>query len=1044
MLESELLMSLYSPKLNISQMPVEIEVPFNHPDLGGLMFLSPQFFVALIAGVIMAFGFQFLLTNFSIAAKISNWDEALPDDDGDDESETLGSKVRKIEGLVGGWILVTVNLALFLACFLAVKLTSIASVDGAAIIGVVIWAAYFLTLVWLGSSAVGSMIGSLIKTAFSGVQGVMGTAGAAIGSKMASDQMVNTVEASVAAVRRELSSAVDPESIRETLQDYVGSLQLPKLDVKEIRGQFEKLLGDVDIKPLAGSDVLKNVNRQTFVDLIKSRTDFSQEEINQVADQLEAVWKQTFGQQQEQKDPNLELVNFLKFAAPDLLKSDELNAKLSQILESRENKSESGSGGMKRAMQLGVEALVGTVLSRTDLSDLDVEKISGQLQQLTAKGTQQAKSLASKVGDKVPALPFNTAKADVENYLLNAQPWHLNRETIKQEFRDVIYDPEASPGAVLRQLELFNPDYFVGILGRREGFAPEQVTEIAEQLEAVRQEVLEIVQAAAGEEQSQDLRSRIENYLRSTGKEELNPEGIERDFQALLEDRDAGFEALRDRLSQFNRDTLVQLLGQREDFSPEEADQLIGRLESSRDRVISRAQELQEQAKSKAQELRQKVEEYLRNTNKEELNPEAIEREFQTLLNDPEAGFKALRERLSQFDRDTLVQLLSQRQDLSEEQINQAIDRIESVRDNIIHAPQIVADKAKEQYEEVTAKIGEYLRNTNLEELDPEGISRDLTKLLENPKEGALALRERLSQVDRETLVKLLSQREDLSEEQIERTIDRVQDSIRSIVKSPRRFASRAQKTVRDFQGSLENYLRNTDKEELNPESIKRDLQLLFSEPGMGMQSLGDRLKHFDRDTLVALLSQREDISQEEANRIADQIESVRNQIVEQVQMVQDKLQSAIDGIFAKIRDYLNSLDRPELNYEGIKRDFRKVFDDPQAGFDAIKERLGEFDRGTLVALLSSRSDISETDAHRIVDQMEGARDSVLLRAERLQSEAKKRIKQLKKKTKQQAEDAREAAAAAAWWLFGTALTSVVVSALAGAIAVGGISGLFS
>ena len=1041
MLESELLMSLYSPKLNISQMPVEIDVPFNHPDLGGLMFLSPQFFVALIAGVIMAFGFQFLLTNFSIAAKISNWDEALPDADDDDESESLGSKVRKIEGLVGGWILVTVNLALFLACFLAVKLTSIASVDGAAIIGVVIWAAYFLTLVWLGSSAVGSTIGYLIKTAFSGVQGVMGTAGAAIGSKMASDQMVNTVEASVAAVRRELSSAVDPESIRDTLQDYVGSLQLPKLDVKEIRGQFEKLLGDVDIKPLAGSDVLKNVNRQTFVDLIKSRTDFSQEEINQVADQLEGVWKQTFGKQQEQKDPNLELVDFLKFAAPDLLKSDELNAKLSQILESN---SGSGSGGMKRAMQLGVETLVNTVLSRTDLSDLDVEKISGQLQQLTAKGTEQAKSLASKVGDKVPALPFNTAKADVENYLLNTQPWHLNRETIKQEFRDVIYDPEASPGAVLRQLELFNPDYFVGVLSRREGFAPEQTAEIAEQLEAVRQEVLEIVQAAAGEEQSQDLRSRIENYLRSTGKEELNPEGIERDFQALLEDRDAGFEALRDRLSQFNRDTLVQLLGQREDFSPEEADQLIGRLESSRDRVISRAQELQEQAKSKAQELRQKVEDYLRNTNKEELNPEAIEREFQTLLNDPEAGFKALRERLSQFDRDTLVQLLSQRQDLSEEQINQTIDRIESVRDNIIHAPQIVADKAKEQYEEVSAKIGEYLRNTNLEELDPEGISRDLTKLLENPKEGALALRERLSQVDRETLVKLLSQREDLSEEQINRTIDRLQDSIRSIVKSPRRLASRAQKTVRDFQGSLENYLRNTDKEALNPEGIKRDLQLLFSEPGMGMQSLGDRVKHLDRDTLVALLSQREDISQEEANRIADQIESVRNQIVEQVQMVQDKLQSTIDGIFAKIRDYLNSLDRPELNYEGIKRDFRKVFDDPQAGFDAIKERLGEFDRGTLVALLSSRSDISETDAHRIVDQIEGARDSVLLRAERLQNEAKKRIKQLKKKTKQQAEDAREAAATAAWWLFGTALTSVVVSALAGAIAVGGISGLFS
>ncbi len=1017
--------------------------PFDHPDIGELMFLSPQFFVALIAGVIMAFGFQFLLTNFSIAAKISNWDEALPDDD--DESESLGTKVRKTESLVGGWILVTVNIALFLACFLAVKLTSIASVDGAAIIGVVIWAAYFLTMVWLGSSAVGSLIGSLIKTAFSGVQGVMGTAGAAMSGKMASDQMVNTVEASVAAVRRELSSAIDPDSIRETVQDYVGSLQLPKLDVKDIRSQFEKLLGDADIKSLAGSDVLKNVNRQTFVDLVSSRTDFSKDEVNQVADQLEGVWKQAFGQQQQQKDPKLELVDFLKFAAPDLLKSDELNAKLSQIIETTKgDKSERSGGVMNRAMQLGVEALVGTVLSRTDLSDLDVEKISGKLKELTAKGTEQAKSLGSKVAEKVPALSFNTVKADVENYLVNAQPWHLNRETIKQEFRDVIYDPDASPRAVLRQLEMLNPEYFVGVLNRREGFDREQAAEITAQLESIRMEVLETLQTAAGQEQSQDLRSRIEDYLRSTGKEELNPEGIEKDFQALLEDRDAGFEALRDRLSHFDRDTLVQLLGQREDFSPEEADQLIGRLESSRDRVISKAQELQEQAKSKAQEVRQKVEEYLRNTNKEELNPEGIERDFQTLFEDREAGLKALGERLSQFDRDTLVQLLSQRQDLSEEQVNQAIDRIESVRDHIVHAPQIVADKAKEQYEEVTTKIGDYLRNTNLEELDPEGINRDLTKLFEHPKEGALALRERLSQVDRETLVKLLSQREDLSEEQINRTIDRVQDSIRSIIKSPRRLASRAQATVRDFQGSLENYLRNTNKEELNPESIKRDLQLLFSEPGMGMQNLGDRVKQFDRSTLVALLSQREDISEEEANKIADQIETVRNQFVEQVQMVQDKFQSALDGIFAKIRDYLNSLDRPELNYEGIKRDFRKVFDDPQAGFEAIKERLGHFDRETLVAVISSRPDISEANANKIIDQIEGARDTVLSRSERLQESAKKRIKEIKHKAKHQAEEAREAAATAAWWLFGTALTSVAVSALAGAIAVGGISGLLS
>jgi ribulose 1,5-bisphosphate carboxylase large subunit-like protein len=171
-----------------------------------------------------------------------------------------------------------------------------------------------------------------------------------------------------------------------------------------------------------------------------------------------------------------------------------------------------------------------------------------------------------------------------------------------------------------------------------------------------------------------------------------------------------------------------------------------------------------------------------------------------------------------------------------------------------------------------------------------------------------------------------------------------------------------------------------------------------------------------------------------------DNIESVRDRFVEQAQLVQHTMQSAIDGVFGKVRNYLNSLERPELNYEGIKRDFRKVFDDPEAGFEALRDRLGQFDRDTLVAILSSREDISETDANRMIDQIEGVRDSVLHRAERLQEEAQKRVKELKYKAKEQIKETRKAAATAAWWLFGTAITSAAVAALAGVLAVGGLA----
>lgn len=83
----------------------------------------------------MAFTFQFLLTNFAIAAGISSGENPL---DADDNTESWGKKVRTIESKVGIWTLLTVNIAIFIACFLAMKLSLISSVILGAITGVVI------------------------------------------------------------------------------------------------------------------------------------------------------------------------------------------------------------------------------------------------------------------------------------------------------------------------------------------------------------------------------------------------------------------------------------------------------------------------------------------------------------------------------------------------------------------------------------------------------------------------------------------------------------------------------------------------------------------------------------------------------------------------------------------------------------------------------------------------------------------------------------------------------------------------------------------
>ena len=300
-------------------------------------------------------------------------------------------------------------------------------------------------------------------------------------------------------------------------------------------------------------------------------------------------------------------------------------------------------------------------------------------------------------------------------------------------------------------------------------------------------------------------------------------------------------------------------------------------------------------------------------------------------------------------------------------------------------------------------------------------------------------MRDRLSQIDRDTLVQLLRQRDDMSEAEANRTIDHVQDNIRQILGTPKRLATRAQSKVRDFQTTLEDYLRNTHKSELDPAGIERDLGLLLQDPRLGLEQLGDRLSQVDRSTIIALLSQREDISEAEATQIVDRVLAVRDRFTAQLETIKAKLQSVVDGVLGKIRDYLNAFERPELNYDGIQQDVRKLFDDPNAGFDALRDRLSHFDRDTLVAVLSSRDDISQADANRIIDKIEETRDGVILRAQQVQTEVKKRFKAIQQQARQQAIETQKVAAGAAWWLFGTAVTSLAASAAAGIIAVRGL-----
>lgn len=537
------MLGLNNPAMYMLKLPMAAKAPIIDVPIG---FSSSQFLIALVSGLVIAFGFQFLLTNLSVALVATPGVASTSDDDG------IGDTIRGIETKVGVFALLSVTIAVSIATFLAIKLSMVTNTTLGAIVGVTIWSTYFSLLVWLGSGAVGSVVGSLISTATSGLKGMMGAATAAVGANVVKNQAVSTAEDITAAVRRELTSGLDPEGIQKTLQSSLGKLELPKLDVDKIGSQLEQLLKDSDLKDLANSDLLKNVNRQTFVDLVSSRTDFSKQDVNKVADQLEKTWKK-LSNSDNVDDAKGQLVNLLKSIDPKNLGSEEVSGQLDQLVKQVSSQVSPEGSLTDQAVQFALTALLGKVLQNTDLSDLNVEKISGQLQNLKS----QLAGTADKVDHQIKDSQFSIVKADLETYLLSSPVWKLNRETVKQEFKDVIYDDQAAPGKVRQQLESLDRNYFVDLLSQRDDFTPKKAQELAEQLDSIRSEVYESVKTAESKSSAKDLRSRVEQYLKSTGKEELNPDGIQRDFKTLLEDPQAGVNVLKDRFSQFDRDTLV-------------------------------------------------------------------------------------------------------------------------------------------------------------------------------------------------------------------------------------------------------------------------------------------------------------------------------------------------------------------------------------------------------------------------------------------------------------------------------------------------------
>jgi hypothetical protein len=362
----------------------------------------------------------------------------------------------------------------------------------------------------------------------------------------------------------------------------------------------------------------------------------------------------------------------------------------------------------------------------------------------------------------------------------------------------------------------------------------------------------------------------------------------------------------------------------------------------------------------------------------------------------------------------------------------------------------------------IEEKLDSYVKQLRPQKIDLDRVKADLTDILRNVHlEETSEISE--GHLDRQTFIRLAQDQPSLKKEDADKLgnlFEEVRSSLGKEGKGSEKVEDLARKMAGNkadaakYQVKLENYLRQTGREELDPERIKHDIDQIFEDPKSSREVLLNRLNSIDRNTLVALLAQREGMTEEKASKWIGNVERaihfVREKVIKAGGAASGAAGAASESASKggaqlaglpkeaedRIREYMSSIGRPEFDYDRIRLDFERMLHDPKASLKILRARMKLYDRDSLVALLSSRKDVSEEDAERMVSKIEEARDNVLQRAENLENEVRRRLTRAKQMALHEAENVRKASATAAWWMVGTAVVSGAFSALGAALAI--------
>ncbi len=468
--------------------------------------LDGLFIVGLVVSVIIAYGVQFLLSSLSLATGVSmipnikkksvemrvdslTKDDATFDEDDDDDD---GISSTTITSAVGAWVLITSSLALFAGSYFGISLLPV-SPYVAMVAGLVIWALFFITLLYIEYKAVHTIVGGLIHSALSGLRYSASALGNLVTPSEASKSQ-KQVKQTVRALYQEVDHLMRKNNVDKRLEDYIHRLTPDVPTKNELFRELEKFVNKLEVQERIN---ITDEQLERVLDVqVNKKSRLNKENATALKDSFQKA-KTASGDKPKRADKVLAVIDSISPVSDEEAK--EYRTRVADILD-RTSKDELNSEEFKQHLEQAFDDPRGAseeVLAR--LKHFDRATIKEIVHELSDMDNAQSDRLVDLAYDTMQQFMGNTAtryresfqsaqdlpaavEGRIATYFDGLGEPSLQYDGIRRDVQHILEEPTSAPQVVRDRLAQMDKGAAISLLSSNSRISEEQAESIADNI----------------------------------------------------------------------------------------------------------------------------------------------------------------------------------------------------------------------------------------------------------------------------------------------------------------------------------------------------------------------------------------------------------------------------------------------------------------------------------------------------------------------------------------------------------------------------------